>query len=230
MHADTEYEESGFLRKYGFVFGIGVVVLTAAGVVVGQVAKGDHSAPPRAQEVFIVRPMPPPPPTPPPPPPPKTVEPPKEVVEKMVEQTPLDQPENKPDDRPKDSASPLTTSLTGPGNDGFGLGAGNGFGTGRGGTGGGGSRFGWYAGEVQQAIQDALNRNPVTNHAQFVQKTRIWADASGRLIRLRLAGSTGDPEVDRAIEAALTGLQLPEPPPTDMPMPIVMRISARRPG
>jgi TonB family protein len=176
------------------------------------------------QEVFIIKPLP----APPPPPPPKPPDPPKEVVEKMIEQTPMDKPEDKPDDRPKDSPA-VTTSITGPGNDGFGLGGGNGGGSGGRGS-GGGSRFGWYAGEVQRTIQDALNRNPIARQAEFVEKVRIWADETGRLIRMKLAGSTGDTAVDRAIEEALTGLQLPEPPPRDMPMPIVMRLVARRPG
>jgi periplasmic protein TonB len=60
-------------------------------------------------------------------------------------------------------------------------------------------------------------------------KVKIWADASGRISRAALAGSTGDPELDRALaQEVLTGLQLSEPPPGDMPMPIVMKITARR--
>jgi outer membrane biosynthesis protein TonB len=228
MSSPDEYEERSFFRRFGFAGGIMLVVLVGGGVLIGQITKKDNSPPPRMPEVFIVKPLAPTPP--PPPPPPKVQEPPKEIVEKMVEQAPMDQPENKPDDRPKDSAPALSTSMTGPGSDGFGLAGGNGGGVGRGGSGGGGSRFGWYAGEVQKTIQAALNRNPVTSRAQFIEKARIWADASGRLVRLKLAGSTGDPAVDRAIEETLTGLQLPEPPPVDMPMPIVMRITARRPA
>jgi hypothetical protein len=46
-----------------------------------------------------------------------------------------------------------------------------------------------------------------------------------------LAGSTGHPVVDAAIkEEVLTGLQLEEPPPADMPLPIVIRLTARRPN
>ena len=60
-------------------------------------------------------------------------------------------------------------------------------------------------------------------------QVRIWADSSGRITRASLAGSSGDPAVDNAIRNnALAGLQLPEPPPADMPMPINMRITARK--
>ena len=121
--------------------------------------------------------------------------------------------------------------MTGPGSDGFGLGAG-----GRGGLAGGGgngrvrSRFGWYAAEVQRTIQEALGRNRLTSRAQFENKVRIWTDMTGRVTRVKLEGSTGDPAVDRAIGEALAGLQLQDPPPKDMPMPIVMRLAAHRPG
>jgi outer membrane biosynthesis protein TonB len=220
-----EYEEASGGGRYGFLFGIGIVVLIGLGLVVAQIARGDHKAVSHMPEVVMIKPLPPPP-TPPPKPP----DPPKEVAEKMIEQTPMDQPEDKPDDSPK-AAPSLTTSLVGPGSDGFGLSKGNGGGFGAGGGGGRrGSRFGWYASEIQKAIQDALNRSQVARQAQFVQKLRLWADASGRVTRLKLSGSTGDPGVDHAIEDALDGLQLPDPPPKDMPMPIVMRITARRPG
>jgi TonB family protein len=221
-----EYDESeaSGIRKYGFLLGVGLLGLIGAGLVVAQIAMGDHKAVSHMPEVVMIRPLPPPPP-----PPPKPPEPPKEMEQKMVEQQPMDQPEDKPDDSPKDSPA-LTTSLTGPGNDGFGLGKGNGGGYGSGGEGHHGSRFGWYATEVQRSVQEALNRNPVARQAQFVEKVRIWADESGRLTRSRLAGSTGDTTVDKAITEALEGLQLPDPPPKDMPMPIVMRITARRPG
>jgi TonB family protein len=224
LNDEYQYEERGKGRKYGFLFGIGLVVLIVLGLILGQIATGNHAPVSKMPEVVMVKPLLPP--TPPPPPP--KVEPPKEVVQKMIEQAPMDKPEDKPDD-PKDVAPALTTSLTGPGSDGFGVAAGH---TGTGGTGGQtrGSQFGWYAGEVQRTIQEALSHNPVASHAQFVQKVRVWADASGRLIRMKIAGSTGDPSVDRAIEETLTGLQLPEPPPSDMPMPIVMRLTARRPG
>jgi TonB family protein len=83
---------------------------------------------------------------------------------------------------------------------------------------------------VQKTIQDALSRNRLTSRAEFARKVRIWADISGRVTRVKLEGSTDDAAIDRAIDEALTGLQLQEPPPKEMPMPIVMRLVARRPS
>ena len=52
-----------------------------------------------------------------------------------------------------------------------------------------------------------------------------------RVTRASLVSSTGDPAVDAAIKAdVLTGLQLDAPPPEGMPLPIVMRLTARRPN
>jgi hypothetical protein len=61
-------------------------------------------------------------------------------------------------------------------------------------------------------------------------QVQIWPDKAGRIVRVQLTGSTGDPTIDRAItNEVLSGLQLQEPPPAEMPVPIVLRLTARRP-
>jgi TonB family protein len=220
MAPQYEYDEPGFLQRYGFAIGIGALAAAGAALILGHRQHGEPAREIRPPEVVMVRPVPQPP-TPPPP------EPPKEVVQKMLEQTPMDKPEEKPDDAPKDPAPAITTNLTGTGSDAFGLSAGGG---GGGGTGGGGarSRFGWYAGQVQRLVQEALSRNHALEQAEFTDRIKIWADATGRVIRIKLEQSSGSAAVDQAISEALEGLQLQEPPPGDMPMPILMRIVARR--
>ncbi len=149
-----------------------------------------------------------------------------------MEQTPVDAAEAKPVDEPSPSPA-IGTNITGSGPaDGFGLGA-NGKGLMGGGNRGGAaaSRFGWYANQVTRSISDALSQNPRTRSASFNIKVRIWSDASGRITRAKLAELTGDPVVDEAIKhEVLDGFQLKEPPPDGMPMPIVMRLIARRPN
>ncbi len=62
-------------------------------------------------------------------------------------------------------------------------------------------------------------------------QVRLWADASGRITRVQLVSSSGDAEVDAALrDQVFAGLALREPPPPDMPMPIVTRITSRRPS
>jgi TonB family protein len=96
---------------------------------------------------------------------------------------------------------------------------------------GSGSKFGWYAAKVQSTIREALARNSSTRTATFSSLTvKVWADANGRITRAQLVGSSGNPAVDQAIRnSVLNGLQLPQGPPADMPMPIHLRISARKP-
>ncbi len=220
MSREHQYEEPGFFQRYGFIIGIGAAAAGVVALALGRRSHGEPAREIRPPQIVMIHPLPQ---TPTPPPP----EPPKEIVQKMMEQTPMDKPEEKPDDAPKDPAPAITTNVTGTGSDAFGLGGGGGRG-GTGGEGGARSRFGWYAGQVQHAVQEALSRNHVLEQAEFTNRIKIWADATGRVIRIRLELSSGSAAVDQAIHEALEGLQLQEPPPGDMPMPILMRIMARR--
>jgi TonB family protein len=149
-----------------------------------------------------------------------------------------EEPEVKPDDSPKDEPppEPLGTNVTGNGPpDGFGLGRGRGGSTIGGGSGSGrgaGSKFGWYGGQVKAKITERARSNRKTRSASIGGvELRVWVDQTGRVTRVKLSGSTGDPAVDTALQnEVLSGMQLQEPPPAGMPMPIVLRLSARRPS
>jgi hypothetical protein len=220
-------EERTFFQRFGLAIGIGALAVVVGVIFVGKSFAKSSAAPHKMPEVTMVKILAAPPPPPPPPPPPKLVE------EKMVEQMPVDANEAKPDDSPAPPSPDLGTSITGPGGaDGFGLGGNRGGGTlGSGGNRGSGSRFGWYAAQVQSTIADALRKNPRTREASFRLEVRVWPDLTGRVTRATLAGTTGDAAVDAAIKAdVLTGLQLKEPPPPGLPLPIVLRLTARRPN
>jgi hypothetical protein len=227
---DFAFEEKpGIFRRHR-------VVVTIAGILlVGLLAyfwkdifpKKKASAPRRDNIVVVSLPPPPPPPpvAPPPPPPPE---------EKMIEQTPVEnesKPEEKADEPPP---ADLGTGIKGDGPpDGFGL-------TGRGGSGATGagtgsaqqrSRWGWYASQVQSRIQQTVRTHRTTRAAAIRIDVKVWADSTGRITRATLANPTGNAALDAALrDEVLTGLQLSEPPPEGMPMPIVLRITARRPN
>lgn len=150
----------------------------------------------------------------------------------MVDQEHVDDKIEKPQDKPEPAPPDLGTGLKGDGPaDGFGVGSGNGNGNQIGGTGGGGGKWGWYASQVQSRISDALKHNPRTRSASMRVQVRVWPDSTGRITRVQLSDSTGDAAVDEALKnEVLTGLQLQEPPPTGMPMPIVLRLTAKRPN
>jgi TonB family protein len=84
---------------------------------------------------------------------------------------------------------------------------------------------------VQTRISEELRKNPRTRKANTRIEVRIWVDpATGRLIRAKLGSSTGEAGLDQAIIETLQGTQLQQPPPEGMPMPIVLRVTARRPN
>lgn len=236
---EEDDDDIGFFARYRLlIIGISMVVV-AAGAWFAFSGKSEPKKRPTSSMVNISIP-PPPPPTPPPTPIPTP--PPQDPIEQPVTpDTPEFVEETQPDSPPEPQEAPPAESLgsniqgDGPA-DGFGLsgrgGTGliGGGGIGRG-TGGTGSKFGAYAGKVQRAVADALRTHKKIKTASLTIEVRVWADTTGRITRVRLAQSTGDPELDRAIsEEALANLQLPDVPPADMPMPIVMRISAKRPN
>ncbi len=222
-------DEPGFFKRNLVMLILGGLVLTGGGYMYLN-HKPSKSKPQKKFDMVMVMPVIPPPP---PPPPPKEEPPPEEKEEEMVEQAPeeiAEKPEEKPSDEPKDE--PLGTAIAG--GDGSGLAIGGGSG-GRGMIGGssgrkGGTKWGWYAGAVQNRISEALRSNKVTRRASAVITVRIWPDATGRITKVTLGSSTGDPAMDDAIKnQVLVGLVLNEPPPSDMPLPINLRITARQP-
>jgi len=211
------------------IIGIMLAVVLLGGAISFLTAGGkSHRPMVKTNDIVTITlpPPPPPPPLPPPPPPP----PPKE--QEMVEQTPVDtieEPVEAPVEAPDDA---LGTNITGNGPD-MGLRAGGGNGGTRNQIGSGRRAGKWdrYAVTVQNIIAETLRRNSGVRSAAFSLKVRVWADAYGRITRARLMGTSGTSAVDQAIkDQVLVGLQLPEPPPADMPMPINMRISARNPN
>ena len=219
-----ELEQKSFLRKYGLGVGIGAVVLVCIVAFAFAMTSDKSPAPRRAPEMTMVRLAPPPPPPPTPPP---VQQPPEQKIEKEEEMVPEERPIEEPPEAPDEP--PVGTDIKGDGKgDGFGLRGPGGTGLGR--TGGTGSKYGAYAAKVQSRIADALRTNSRTRNASLSVQVRVWPDSTGRITRAQLAGSTGDSALDAAIRNdVLTGLQLSEPPPEDMPRPISLRLTARRP-
>jgi outer membrane biosynthesis protein TonB len=220
-----------------------LVLYGAAGVVVVILIVGagnlyfsrDNTPPPRLLREITVKIVPPPPPPPPPPAPPppeqKMIEQPKMVEPEVKQEKLVEKPKDEPIKNAKNDEPPGPLSLDakaeGPG-DLFQLGGnpgGNPYG------GGGGSRWGWYASLVQSQIEAALRANEKTRNAIMQVEIRLWADSAGRVSRVQLVSSTGDAALDAVIRNdVFGGLVLREPPPKDMPMPMVTRVTARRPG
>lgn len=186
---------------------------------------------PAPQVVSIQVPPPPPPPPPPPRPKPPEPSPQTETAQQMVAETAAE-PEAAPDAPSNDA--PLGTGVKGDGTpDSFGLGTGPGGGGGPrllGGGGGGGTRWAGYSSAIKTRIIEALGNDPRTRSADGQIEIGIWLDAGGRITRVQIRKSSADPAVDAAITRdVLAGLQT-QPPPADMPQPIWMRTTLRRPN
>jgi outer membrane biosynthesis protein TonB len=229
MSFDKEDDEVSFVQRHSGLVFVAIVLLVAPGIFyAARKLSSGHQAAARPQEIMMIR-LPPPPPKPQPTPTPQQ-QPTPEQEQKMVEQPQVQ--DVKKIEPPKEKApAPLNTSITGPGAGAdLGLGSGPGEGGGYGSGGAGGSKYGWYASEVQTRIAEALRNNPRTRTASMNITVRVWPDASGRITKARLSGSTGDTALDATLQNdILTNMQLTDPPPADMPLPIVMRVSAQRP-
>jgi protein TonB len=217
---EPEQPQQSFLRRYRIAIVVTGVLIAGIIAFAKFMAGGGHS---RHESVVMVNLPPPLPPqvTPPPPPPPPPEQ--EKTEQPMIKE---EQPKEA-EAKPKNEA-PLGTGIKGNGPDSFGLSGKEGNGR-IGGGGGGGTKWSWYAREVQSRVQEALQQNRKTRSASLAVNVRIWPDASGRITRAQLAGSTGDAALDQALHEALTGLQLPDPPPSDMPSPITLRVTERRP-
>lgn len=230
--SDERDERRRPVVRYGAV--LVVVVLVLGGTVYVFLGHDDLPPPRQVRELTIVNVVPPPPPPPPPPqqmPEQKMIEQPKMADPEFKEEKPLERPKDEPaKEANAEPPGPLSLDAkpAGPG-DLFNLGGkpgGNPFG----GGGGGGSRWGWYATIVQSQIEAALRAHPKTRNAVMQVQIRLWADSTGRVSRIQLVSTTGDAELDAVIrDTVLAGMTLRQPPPTDMPMPIVVKVTERRP-
>ncbi len=224
MWSDEAFEDErgGWKRRLAHV-AIGIALLgglcTAIWFIADSMSKtGRHAI----QTVTRIT-LPPPPVTPPPPKPPEP--------EKVVETPKIQEPkvaEKKPDKAPPKPQTPPASPLTaeaGTGANPYGLAVGNGSGNVIGGSGEGDAKLAYlsYGRMVSADVQSALRRDDRLRFAKFTMDLRIWLDAAGKVIRVQLASSSGDPDVDTVVTHTLGELAMPEPPPRDMPQPIRLR-------
>jgi len=233
-----------FLQANGFALAAGTVLAAGAALAVRFIATNRSTPPPprkviqytmvKVQQERAPRPLPPPP-----------VAPPKVIEQPQTSRVELKAQDFSAPEAPKAASEPgggrlsLAAEGEGPGDQfnlvgnpggrgllsGGGLGDGSGDGVGEGG--GGGSRFGWYYAQVATEIEDAFRKVKRLSAASLRVELRIWTDPSGRISKLQLLRSTGDVEADQAIQSVV-GLRLKEPPPPDIPMPMIARLTARR--
>jgi len=195
-----------------------VIVLLAIAIwfVYGIVTNKDVKAARKVQVVQVIRPPPPPPPEEKPPPPPEL---------KPQEQVPQDEPEPAPSNDPAPAESPGLDAEGVAGGDSFGLAARKG---GRDIAGSGGAIFAWYTNRVKDRIVEKLGDDAKIRSKKFSISVKVWIEPDGRIRDVKLGTTSGNRELDAAIESALLKLaKMSEGPPLEMPQPIILKIVSR---
>ena len=208
------------IRRLGPLFGVGGAILCICGVLVYFVYSAMQEPPPKTKKVItqvnIIRP-------PPPPPPPEDM--PEPEIEEEVEV--IEQEDNSPEPDLADIPDgPLGLDADGTaGMDGFGLAARKG---GLDITALGGDPYGWYRDVLRNDLAARLSEYEQLRRSSYEVRLRMWLDRDGRVKRVSLVGSTGDRELDSALETAFAALQrVAEPPPPGMGNPVRLRIASR---
>ncbi|AHF89892.1 hypothetical protein OPIT5_06300 [Opitutaceae bacterium TAV5] len=235
----------GFFRKRAVLLSLAALAVGGVVALAFRFSSGGKPAPRPAPEVSVVRvALPPPPPPPPPPPRPEPqprpedtpVNPQEMTVAEPTPEAPVEAPDNAPaSDAPDAGGEAMGTNIQGDGSpNAFGL-AGSGHGGIIGGTGsgfgprggGGGSRWGAYNSRLSAQIQRALLNHKKTRSSELTTVVRLWVEG-GRVVRAELAESTGDPDLDRALQSEVLVSLNPGEAPADMPQPIVLRLTGQR--
>ena len=229
---------SDFVQGRGLSLAAGLVALCLVGLGVRWIVQSREAPLPRKVMQFTLVAVQPPPPAVKPPPPPVT---PPKVEEPETTRVNLQPKDLLPPDEPRPAAPPagplaLAAEGEGPGDafnlagnpGGRGLLSGGGLGDGTAAGGGGGNPFGWYYAQVADELTEAFRNNKRVSTASTRVELKLWADPSGRVSKVQLVRSTGDPAIDDAIQSVV-GLRLKQPPPPGSPMPMILRLTARRP-
>ncbi len=142
----------------------------------------------------------------------------------MEQSEPVDDlPEQASDDPPAGSDLGIDAD-GGAGGDSFGLVGRRG---GRGLLEGAGDPFKYYASDLSRRIEDALIEQDRVRGIAYSVEANIWVNSDGSVSRVELNGTTGDQREDSILIETIKGMRnSSKVPPSDMPQPIRMMISA----
>jgi hypothetical protein len=86
-----------------------------------------------------------------------------------------------------------------------------------------------YFALIQRQIEDAFCRDAITRPGGYRIALSFWLGPRGDIERPRLLGSSGSVRRDEAILGLVGEVQVEEPPPPSLPMPVVLVISPKPP-
>lgn len=82
-----------------------------------------------------------------------------------------------------------------------------------------------YFATIQQAVLQALCRNPAAAPGGYRVALKMWISRAGVVLQSRRLDTTGSDFRDAAIDAAVRGLYIGRPAPTGLPQPIALVVS-----
>jgi len=209
---------------------VGLAILGGIGYGIMSLMSGSAPAKKQVTTIKLI------PDTPPPPPPPPPKEPPKE-------QPKPDAPKEVKVEQPKPVETPPAEQLkmegaAGDGPSAFGAGAVNkDYDGGDVSTGtkiGGGPnkyQFAWYTDLLKKQIEDAMSEDKTLASGAYKVVVKVWVASNGTIERYELASTSGKDDIDALIRKQLDTIpKLAEKPPSDMPQPVKLRVTARSVG
>jgi periplasmic protein TonB len=227
LDEDSESQTGVWLKRAALVI-LSLLLLVAIGYGLKSIMSGGDSSPKKKITTIALKDLPPPPPPPP---------------KEQPKEQPKDQPkEIKEVQQPKPVEAPPTEVLKmdGPAGDGpSAFAAGNptseykGEELGNKTIGGGVNKnqFNWYTGLIKERIEDAMTKDKALASGAYKVVVKVWIASSGQIQRYELTSSTGDDAIDSLIKKALDGMPaISEAPPSDMPQPVKLRVTARSIG
>jgi TonB family protein len=87
--------------------------------------------------------------------------------------------------------------------------------------------FAWYTGRLKDAILNMLSDDERIRRGKYQVTVRVWVGADGKVERVKLQSTSGNSELDAAIENVLQKIERMEQPPLEMPQPVTLRIVSK---
>ncbi len=82
-----------------------------------------------------------------------------------------------------------------------------------------------YFAEIQRAVQQALCNDTLTSPGRYRLALKLWIGPGGEVVQSKRLDTTGNPDLDRALDASVPGIRIGSPPPADLPQPVALIVS-----
>jgi hypothetical protein len=82
-----------------------------------------------------------------------------------------------------------------------------------------------YFADIQRAVQQALCNDPRTSPGHYRLALKLWIGRLGTVLRSQRLDTTGDQNLDVALDTTVQAIRIGAPPPPDLPQPVTLIVS-----